>query len=262
MRSKKIVAATALSLALLGCLNGCTSNTQQAEISKMSQKIQQLERENSQLRNQLNSARQLAVSETTPATSVAAPQLVPAAHSPDSAGMQLALHPVFVDLDDVSQEPLIEDLAKLGVFDGLGNQFKPYEKISRGDYIIWLYKAYNAIQPPSKRLQMAADFDPGFKDLNAGHPCYKYVQALANAGYSVGYDDGTFRADQPLTREEMIGIKVGTDCGKDIPPYRSQMEFVWKFSDNKQIQEKFTGYIHQDYYTAGPYLIFIVRCFF
>jgi hypothetical protein len=39
------------------------------------------------------------------------------------------------------------------------------------------------------------------------------------------------------------------------------MEFVWKFSDNKQIQEKFTGYIHQDYYTAGPYGSNIVRSF-
>lgn len=78
------------------------------------------------------------------------------------------------------------------------------------------------------------------------------MQALANAGYSVGYEDNTFKSQKPITREEMIGIKVGVDCGKAIEPYRSQMQFIWKFADGKQIDERYTGYIQRDFYEHGP----------
>ncbi|MCA9788268.1 MAG: S-layer homology domain-containing protein, partial [Cyanobacteria bacterium HKST-UBA05] len=80
---------------------------------------------------------------------------------------------------------------------------------------------------------------------------YKYVQALSNAGYSVGYEDGTFRPNAALTREEMIGIKVGLDKGKRVQPDRSMMNYVWKFSDGDKVDERFTGYIYQDNYGGG-----------
>ncbi len=158
----------------------------------------------------------------------------------------------FTDLADVPDKAMIEQLAQLHVFDDLAPTFKPNQPITRGEYITWLYRAYNAIVPKDKQLRLAPQITQQFTDTPASNPAYKYVQALSNAGYSIGYKDGTFKPDKPITREEMIGIKVGLDVGKDLPPYRSQMEYIWKFSDAKNIDERFTGYVHQDYYTSGP----------
>ncbi len=167
----------------------------------------------------------------------------------------------FTDLADVPDKELIEQLAQLHVFDDLAPTFKPYQPITRGEYITWLYRAYNAIVPKDKQLRLAPQSTQQFKDTPESNAAYKYVQALSNAGYSIGYKDGTFKPDKPITREEMIGIKVGLDVGKDLPPYRSQMEYIWKFSDAKDVDERFTGYVQQDYYTSGPHGSNIQRAF-
>jgi hypothetical protein len=174
---------------------------------------------------------------------------------------QVTQHPQFQDIAESAQRPMIEELSKLGIFDGMSNDFEPDHTITRGEYVTWLYKSYNRLMPIDKQIHFAASAPPFFKDLKADNPSYKYVQALANAGFSVGYEDKTFRADQPINREEMIGLKIGVDCGKTFEPYRGQMAFVWKFSDSKDIDERFTGYIHQDYYVSGPYGSNIQRAF-
>lgn len=166
----------------------------------------------------------------------------------------------FSDIADIPNKEMIDDLSKLHVFDDLAAAsstntkalFKPLQPVTRGEYVTWLYRAYNAIKTPDKQLHLAPQVAQQFSDTPPSHPAYKYIQAIANAGYSIGYKDGTFRPDKPLTREEMMGIKVGLDVGKDIPPYRSQMENVWKYSDGKSVDERFTGFIEQDYYVSGP----------
>lgn len=159
--------------------------------------------------------------------------------------------PAYTDLTDVPQKKMILDLAKYGIFDN-GDKFRPFETINRGQYCTWLFKATNALLPANKQINLAPGTKPFFTDLKDTDPCYPYVQALANAGYSVGYEDNTFKSQKPITREEMIGIKVGVDCGKAIEPYRSQMQFIWKFADGKQIDERYTGYIQRDFYEHGP----------
>lgn len=158
----------------------------------------------------------------------------------------------YKDLDDVFQKEMILDLAQLGVFDPAETEFKPEDKITRAGYARLLFQTYNKLMPEEKKMRLAPAEAPFFKDLSADHADYKYVQALANAGFSVGYEDKTFKPEQAITREEMIGMKVGVDCGKTFDPYRGQMAFVWKFSDSKDITERFTGYIHQDFYVGGP----------
>jgi len=158
----------------------------------------------------------------------------------------------FIDLEEVPAADMVRDLDKLNVFGVTGDLFKPNEPITRAQYVTWLYKAYNAEEPAAKRMRLAPQLAQVFKDVPPDHPSYKYVQAVSNAGYSIGYKDGSFRPDNPLTREEMLGIKVGVDVGKDLNPWRSQMDTVWKFSDGKDVDERFTGYVHQDFYVSGP----------
>ncbi|MEM7593975.1 MAG: S-layer homology domain-containing protein, partial [Cyanobacteria bacterium P01_A01_bin.83] len=76
------------------------------------------------------------------------------------------------------------------------------------------------------------------------HPAYKYVQAFAHSGHSVGYPDNTFKPDLPITREEMIGIKQPLDAGTPDQPGNN----IWNFNDFDQIDPKFVPYIYLDYF--------------
>ncbi len=234
---------------------GCSS-VSDSENKKLTEQVQELQSENTSLKAQLailkDSFAQRKVGELKTALA-GTDRIAFEKNSPAGAHEQAApVTKTFSDLGDCPNKELVEDLARLHVFDDLGTDFKPYQPITRAEYVTWLYKAYNAIQPGQRQLHLAPQAGPQFKDVSPSHPAYKYIQALAFTGYSIGYLDGTFRPDKPLTREEMIGIKVALDSGKDLPPYRSQMECVWKFSDSKQVDERFTGYVHQDFYISGP----------
>lgn len=242
-------------------LSACSSTEDKSKIDELQRRVEQLEKENASLRTKLPNA--LAISLLQSAVNDSQTKNIEEAASVQAETVKpsAANHPKFIDLDQVAQKQMIEDLAKTGIFDGMNNEFLPNKNISRGEYVIWLYKAYNAIMPAAQQIHLATSVPPFFKDLSTGDPAYKYAQALANAGYSVGYEDGTFKSTQPITREEMISMKVGVDCGKALEPWRSQLETVWKFSDSKNIAERYTGYIHQDFYVSGPYGSNIQRAF-
>jgi len=48
--------------------------------------------------------------------------------------------------------------------------------------------------------------EPGFSDISAGDSCYEEVAAAAKAGLVGGYEDGTFRPDSPMTRQEACAM--------------------------------------------------------
>lgn len=261
---------TACSVMLLSGCGSSRSKEDQALIDSLNQKNEQLQAQNEELKQKLSSQEAFKAFMTALAKPGASANSGPRAQTENASGTGSADRPSgqtnkaqrsFTDLEDATQKALIEDLSQLGVFADLTEKFEPYKPITRGEYVTWLYNAHNKILPAGRRINLAPQAAPFFKDLSPEHPAYKYAQALANAGYSVGYDDKTFRPDAPLTREEMIGIKVGVDCGKTFEPYRGQMAFIWKFSDSEQIDNRFTGYIHQDYYTSGTYGTNIARAF-
>ena len=138
---------------------------------------------------------------------------------------------------------MAQDLEKLGVFDKLGKDFKLLEPMTRGEYITLVYYANNAVRTQETHIRLAPASDPGFTDIDSQHPAYKYVQAFVHSGYSVGYPDNTFKPDQPITREEMIGIKEPLDAG--TPEHGHN---IWKFNDFEEIDPKFTPFIYIDHF--------------
>lgn len=163
----------------------------------------------------------------------------------------------FSDLDEaLPTTAYVRDLNALGVFDEIGSEFQPYEPITRAEYITWLFKAQNAItEKDNEKIRLDPNFDPKFSDIDSSHPAFKYVASLAKAGYSVGYEDGTFKPDELLTREEMIVIKVGVDVGKTIKPDINYMNYLWKFSDGDQVDSRYTGYIATDHGLRDPNIL-------
>lgn len=151
-----------------------------------------------------------------------------------------------VGLEDTPSpnKEMVIDLEKLGVFDKLGKDFKLLEPITRGEYLTLLYYANNAVRSQEGHIRLAPASDPGFTDIDSQHPSYKYVQAFAHSGHSVGYPDNTFKPDQPITREEMIGIKRPLDGGTTNGADNN----IWGFSDFDQIDPKFVLAISRDFY--------------
>ncbi|CAN5547991.1 hypothetical protein BH10CYA1_BH10CYA1_61240 [soil metagenome] len=255
----------ALSLPLQLC--GCSSAPSNGELQV---KVQELESQNASLKSELTILKSaFADAKVQKLQQALQPAAGPTGLADDAASVRRGVQagssdessPKFTDLDETPTKEMILGLAKLHVFDGKTDKFEPTKAITRGEYAEWLFKAYNALEPEAKQLRLAPQVAQIFKDTPSTQRQYKYVQALANAGYSIGYDDGTFRPDQPLTREEMLSIKVGLDVGKTLAPWRSQMDNVWKFSDGKAVNERFTGYVHQDFYVSGPHGSNIQRAF-
>ncbi len=265
MRNQRMTArCSAIAAAVLVCSSGCGQDSRDKEITQLTKQVHELQSENAALRSSLFLAQAVEKQALTVVATqgISSRSAIDAAHSGSTATTATApsatpataipATQLFSDLAGAPNQALIEALARTGIFNGLGKEFKPYKPISRGEYAAWLVNANNALQAQSKQIHFAPQLPPQFKDLPANHPFFKYVQALANAGWSVGYEDGTYRPDKAITREEMIGMKVPVDLGKVSEPQKSQMSFVWKFSDAKDVDNRFSGYIHDDFYISGP----------
>ncbi len=189
--------------------------------------------------------KEVSAASTTPTVEVSETPAVSESDLEESETEELSGKPAeFADIADLPTQKFISTLNQLEVFKETDDQFRPYDPITRGEYLTWMFHANNAIRSDDDQLRLAPNFDPEFTDISASHPAYKYVQAFANAGYAVGYDDKTFQPDKQITREEMIVLKVGLDTGKDYKPQENLHYF--KFSDADQIDERYTGYIWQD----------------
>lgn len=62
-----------------------------------------------------------------------------------------------------------------------------------------------------------------FTDIDASHPAYYALATLYLRGIVQGYSDGSFRPDNPITREEFVKVDLGAIC-KDCDSYESSYE--------------------------------------
>jgi len=46
----------------------------------------------------------------------------------------------------------------------------------------------------------------GFRDVPTSHPHYEAVEWAVWEGYAHGYEDGSFRPDEPITRAQMAAM--------------------------------------------------------
>lgn len=90
----------------------------------------------------------------------------------------------------------ISYMNKLGIVKGYPDgDFKPEASITRAEF-----------------AAMAAGFadlqegDKTFSDLDSSHWAYDVVRKAASAGWISGYPDGSFKADNPITRAEVVTI--------------------------------------------------------
>lgn len=80
--------------------------------------------------------------------------------------------------------------------------FRPNKSITRGQAAKILAGVLGLIKPEDTYNGP----DPGFKDITPEHSYYKYIAVLAQAGIINGYPDGTYGANNTLTRGQMSKI--------------------------------------------------------
>lgn len=141
----------------------------------------------------------------------------------------------YEDIAGAFGEKEIQDLVNVGVFKVDSKNFEPTKPVKRGEFCKWLVESNNIIRPKKYYIRTA---DPGsassFTDMTDASPYFKYVQGLADAGWSVGFPDKTFRPESILTREQMIAIKNPIDWNSE---QYSGYEKQW--SDGNKINPHF-----------------------
>lgn len=85
------------------------------------------------------------------------------------------------------------------------NSFLPDEAITRGEFIDWMYRF------DSKHMKLHHPDEPTFSDMPTADPLYETVEALVANGLINGFPDGTIRAKEPLTREQLTKLWVDYD---------------------------------------------------
>jgi len=67
--------------------------------------------------------------------------------------------------------------------------------------------------------------DGTFSDVTSAHWAFKYVEAIADAGLTSGYPDGTYRPENPVTRAEMA-VFLLNGMGVTAPPINGSHPFT------------------------------------
>ncbi len=75
--------------------------------------------------------------------------------------------------------------------------------VTRAEFAKLLYEVMEA---EGKELPESANALVGISDVGEDHWAYKYISALCGAGMINGYEDGTFRPEEPILLEEAAKI--------------------------------------------------------
>ncbi|CAM4226214.1 uncharacterized protein YjdB [Paenibacillus endophyticus] len=138
-----------------------------------------------------------------------------------------------VDLSDITDHwarAAISKSVELGFVNGYENgTFKPNATITRGEYATMLARAL--------KLELG---DSGFSFADQDQTpiwAQPFIQAIADAGFISGYEDGSFRTNNGVTRSELVVILVRA-MGLEINPNASLA-----FDDAEQIPEWAKPYV-------------------
>jgi hypothetical protein len=162
-------------------------------------------------------------------TDAAAEASPPAASPSAAASVATSTAPGYTDITGVNGAAQITGFGTLGVLDPKSGAFDPGAPVNRREFIRWLVKANNVLwaDTPAKRINLAdATEKSAFRDVATSDPDFPDIQGMQDAGYSVGFPDGTFKPDATLTREQMFAIKNTFDRGSVDPGLAKGIDFA------------------------------------
>ncbi len=104
----------------------------------------------------------------------------------------------FMDIENHWAKDCISTLAKIGIINKTGTEFKPGEKVTRAQFTQWLVRALN--------IKVNQGVALSFKDVPTGAWYHDDVAAAVKAELIMGINDNTFAPDENITREQIAVI--------------------------------------------------------
>jgi hypothetical protein len=223
---------------ILATLHACTSQE--------SMEIDQLKFDNQAIKLRLDRLEEKVAAlseERKPSTESTATNKNPETANSNTAESATASHG-FSDIAGVFGEKEIKDLANLGVFTTNYGKFEPKKPVTRGEFARWMVRTENLLY--NNNLKLASDADsPTYSDVPSTASDFKYIQGLANTGYLSKYDEQLFRPDAPLTREDMLGLKVPVDWAGAACLFEGTHE-ASAYTDGDKVSPKLKGVFYFD----------------
>ncbi|SEN63961.1 Ig-like domain-containing protein [Paenibacillus sp. OV219] len=107
--------------------------------------------------------------------------------------------------------------------------FAPNKAITRGEFAMFIAKGLGLTGDRSAAAK--------FKDVNTNTILAAYIGAASKAGIVQGTTDGTFKPNNPVTREEMASmmVRAASSAGVQIVPQQTTAEVLKKFTDRAKI---------------------------
>ena len=125
------------------------------------------------------------------------------------------------DIDGHWAKADIEKFINLGYVNGYkDNTFRPENQITRAEFIKLVNKVFNLTEKAN----------PNFKDISSLDWYYEDLRIAVKYGYINGYEDNTFRADNPITRQEAMKVITTLKNNKDV-----NLDKIYQYSDFKDI---------------------------
>ncbi|BAW96872.1 S-layer domain protein [[Synechococcus] sp. NIES-970] len=154
----------------------------------------------------------------------------------------------FIDIEAIEGKAAILQLTHLGVILANSDRFNPDAPIQRDEFIAWLIKAYNVMHDAPIRLSGGSSTI--FPDVLPDNPYSVYIQSAYEAGFIVGFEDGGFRPNDPLTREQMIALKSQLDSKgnsrRSPAQLRQYLQHTRGFHDVAEMDDRYLSYIAFD----------------
>ncbi len=101
-------------------------------------------------------------------------------------------------------------------------KFRPNDPITRGEFVNFINSAFHL-----KKVS-----DSPFPDVDRDHKYYKDTLIAKGFGYTKGYQDGSFRPDQNITRQEAAVILCNV-----LSPQQGYLGSLNSFKDYQEIKE-------------------------
>ncbi|MEZ0343289.1 MAG: S8 family serine peptidase [Caldimicrobium sp.] len=96
--------------------------------------------------------------------------------------------------------------------------FRPEEPVTRSAMAAFIIRAKERTNDPLCNGSIPCqNTQPYFKDVDPSYPFYKHIQKLYELGITKGYDDGTYRPEESITRQAMAAFLVRAKEGTDEP---------------------------------------------
>ncbi|OWA36171.1 hypothetical protein B9G55_09985 [Saccharibacillus sp. O16] len=137
----------------------------------------------------------------------------------------------FQDVENHWAKDTINELAAKYILDAnTSTVFQPNQSITRMEFANMLYRGLGLAGDTAAAMQ--------FSDLTRSGKNVDGVGAAVKAGIITGYTDGTFRPDNPITREEMAIMMVRAlhAAGADITLSSSANQVLSPFKDRTKIK--------------------------